>query len=205
MTSGLKIAALAAAASFAAFSPAAAAVQWTTGAGANGHWYELVSTAANFDTALAAAELATPISGYDPHLATVTSAEENAFIFNNVATLNVWFAGSDRTIEGVWRWLAGPEAGAEFWNTSTGTQAGFYANWSGGEPNNAGGEHALAGFYFGNQAWNDRCTCATNGYVVEYSAVTGGVPEPATWAMMLLGFGLAGGAVRSARMSVRRA
>jgi PEP-CTERM motif len=31
----------------------------------------------------------------------------------------------------------------------------------------------------------------------------GGVPEPATWAMMLFGFGLVGGAVRSRRTSIR--
>ncbi len=27
----------------------------------------------------------------------------------------------------------------------------------------------------------------------------GGVPEPATWAMMILGFGMAGGALRTTR------
>jgi hypothetical protein len=30
-------------------------------------------------------------------------------------------------------------------------------------------------------------------------AAASGVPEPATWAMMLIGFGLAGGAMRSAK------
>lgn len=35
--------------------------------------------------------------------------------------------------------------------------------------------------------------------VFSYQAVAGAVPEPASWALMLAGFGLAGGAMRSAR------
>ena len=31
----------------------------------------------------------------------------------------------------------------------------------------------------------------------------GGVPEPATWAMMLIGFGIVGGAVRGRKASIR--
>jgi hypothetical protein len=33
----------------------------------------------------------------------------------------------------------------------------------------------------------------------QQSQITGGVPEPAVWAMMLMGFGAIGGAMRSAR------
>lgn len=187
-----------AAASVLGLSPATAAVQWTTGIGANGHWYEYVATSVNFPTALAAAELATPISGYDPYLATVTSAEENAFIFNNVTSALSWFAGSDAEVEGVWKWVAGPEAGLVFRIAGV-TPPGVYANWHGGEPNDAGGEDALAGFYFGSQTWNDRCVCATNGYVVEYSPVAS-VPEPMTWALMIMGFGAAGTMLRSTRL-----
>lgn len=204
MTSTLKIAALAAATTLAG-APASAAVQWTTGVGANGHWYELVSTFLNFPGAVAAAELATPIAGYDAHLATVTSAEENAFIFDNVVSGLAWFAGSDAEVEGVWKWVAGPEAGLVFRSAGV-TPPGAYANWHGGEPNDSGGEDALGGFYFGGPTWNDQCTCATNRYVVEYSAAPtgGGVPEPSAWALMILGFGLAGTAVRSARRTVVR-
>jgi hypothetical protein len=35
------------------------------------------------------------------------------------------------------------------------------------------------------------------------AGTTGGVPEPATWAMMLLGFGIVGGAMRARRQRVR--
>jgi hypothetical protein len=193
------VAPLALCATMAVAAPASAAVQWTTGAGANGHWYEFAAVDVNFFAALAAAELATPIAGYDPHLATVTSAEENAFIFNNVTKSLAWFAGSDADVEGVWKWVAGPEAGTIFRSAGV-TPPGAYANWHGGEPNNAsGGEHALGGFYFGGLTWNDRCSCGTNGYVIEYSGASNAIPEPATWAMMILGFGLAGSSLRHRR------
>ena len=38
---------------------------------------------------------------------------------------------------------------------------------------------------------------------ISFSLTTGGVPEPATWAMMILGFGVIGGALRAARRSAR--
>ena len=46
-----------------------------------------------------------------------------------------------------------------------------------------------------------------NGVVGTFAAPAGAVPEPGTWAMMLLGFGLVGGAMRyrSRRMSVATA
>ncbi|MBS0479307.1 MAG: PEP-CTERM sorting domain-containing protein [Proteobacteria bacterium] len=43
-------------------------------------------------------------------------------------------------------------------------------------------------------------------YLDGFGAVTppaGGVPEPATWAMMIMGFGLMGGAIRRQRAAVR--
>jgi hypothetical protein len=55
---------------------------------------------------------------------------------------------------------------------------------------------ATAPDYFeGNQARNG----ATFAYHANAASVTAAVPEPATWAMMLGGFGLVGGAMRSAR------
>lgn len=40
---------------------------------------------------------------------------------------------------------------------------------------------------------------------VRFSAISGAVPEPSTWAMMLVGFGLVGGAMRSAKRRRRLA
>jgi len=42
-----------------------------------------------------------------------------------------------------------------------------------------------------------------NGDVLSLSANTGAVPEPASWALMLGGFGLVGGAMRSRKAAVR--
>jgi hypothetical protein len=39
--------------------------------------------------------------------------------------------------------------------------------------------------------------------VLSLSANTGAVPEPASWALMLGGFGLVGGAMRSRKAAVR--
>lgn len=164
----------------------AAPVQWA----GNGHYYEFISAATGFDQALAAAA-GSSFNGQQGYLATVTSADEQAFIFGSVTSSATWFSGSDREIEGTWKWLAGPEAGTIFWqNGATLT----YANWSGGEPNDAGGEDVLWGNWSGS-AWND-IGSANLGYVVEYGGLNPGVPEPASWALMIGGFGLAGAAMR---------
>ena len=45
---------------------------------ANGHWYEYVGAQVGFADALASAAGATPIAGFESHLATVTSARPTA-------------------------------------------------------------------------------------------------------------------------------
>ena len=164
----------------------AAPVQW----GGNGHYYEFVSSAVSFDAALAAAA-GMNFNGQQGYLATVTSQGEQDFIYNNVTTAATWFSGSDRETEGSWKWLAGPEAGSIFWQNGVTLT---YANWSGGEPNNAGDEDVLWGNWSGS-AWND-INSANLVYVVEYCGLQPGVPEPAIWAMMVGGFGLLGAAAR---------
>lgn len=192
------------AAAIVAISPAqAVVVQWTSGAGANNHYYELVTGSSTFASALASAAAATPIAGYTAHLATITSAQENAFIATSVfpaagAGLQAtWVAGSDSATEGTWQWIAGPEAGQTFWvGGPFGTPSG-YANWQpGSEPNDAGGEDGLSAFYFGTDTWNDFGQGGGTAYLVEWSVARNVVPEPATWAMMIAGFGLAGAATR---------
>ncbi|MBS0504766.1 MAG: PEPxxWA-CTERM sorting domain-containing protein [Proteobacteria bacterium] len=165
----------------------AAPVQWA----GNGHYYEFISAGTSFDGALAAAA-ASSFNGQQGYLATVTSADEQAFIYGSVTTAATWFSGSDRETEGTWKWLAGPEAGTVFWQTGVTLT---YANWSGGEPNDAGNEDVLWGNWNGS-AWND-INSAQLGYVIEYGGLAnGGVPEPATWALMIAGFGMAGAAMR---------
>jgi hypothetical protein len=190
----------AAALALAAAPAAAAPVLWA----GNNHYYEYVGTGVTFEGALAAAEAAV-FTGYEGYLATITSAEENAFVASLVLAgagryTQTWVGGSDRETEGVWKWITGPEIGTVFYNG--GAIPGQYSNFPAGEPNNNGPENGLSAFYFGDLRWNDLSTGAANGYVVEYRlAPSGGVPEPATWAMMILGFGLAGTMVRRRRLA----
>jgi hypothetical protein len=75
------------------------------------------------------------------HLATITSAQEDNFIYTNLVENSpmgiemCWLGGTDEATEGTWRWVTG-----ETWN---------YTNWSPlfGEPNNCSGiEHYLTFF-----------------------------------------------------------
>ncbi len=75
----------------------------------NGHYYQRVrpTSSVTWSTALSQAASMSHL-GRPGYLATITSAEENAF----VATLGSgWIAGSDQDSEGTWRWMAGPERG----------------------------------------------------------------------------------------------
>jgi hypothetical protein len=204
MTSSSKIAALAAAASLVGFTPAAAVVvEWTVASGGNGHFYERVETPVAFATARAAA-LASTHNGLAGYLVTVTSEAENEFLINLAGGIG-WTSGSDEAVEGTWRWLDGPEAGVIYWQDGV-TQT--YADWGAGEPNTFRGiQEDYMVIKFGQTAfWNDLPFDSGQGYYVEYSAApaTGGVPEPSAWALMILGFGLAGTAVRSSRRTVAR-
>src|ERR1043166_7346297 len=80
----------------AATSPAAP-VQWTTGPGANGHFYEaFASTGISWEDAQAAA---LSLGGY---LATLTSAEENEFVFNLIDDPIYWFNDPASNSQGPW-------------------------------------------------------------------------------------------------------
>ncbi len=160
---------------------------------ANGHWYEYVGAQVGFADALAGAAGATPIAGFESHLATVTSTAENAFI-SSLTPEQAWLAGSDSFAEGFWIWVAGPEAGQPF----------SFTNWYLGEPDDfLGFEDALVTNFIDVGGWADAPggLLVGHGYIVEYSPLEGtapspAVPEPSTWAMMLLGFAAAGWALR---------
>lgn len=183
----------------------AAPVLWSLASGGNGHYYEALYDYGSFDSDRAVA-LSSTFMGMKGYLATITSAAENAFIYNNVSSAEAFIGGSDEEQEGTWKWVDGPEAGGVFYSTSGAPLDYTYNNWNSGEPNNGSvrpPENALITNTGGPGGWNDGKNAERLGigYIVEYgtSVPSGAVPEPATWALMVLGFGAVGAAMRKRR------
>jgi hypothetical protein len=108
---------------------------------ANGHKYQRI------DTALTWHEAKSYCEDRSQYLVTVTSSDENDFVFNHMYTEpnneNIWgwLGATDEANEGEWKWVTG-----EPWN---------YTNWASTEPNNYGkGEHYLV-HYLGSGEWAD--------------------------------------------------
>ena len=135
----------------------------------NGHFYRPISTGTTYTNARSAA-LATTFKGQTGYLVTITSADEDAFIYNNVPQSQIWFALTDEAQEGYWRIDAGPEAGTLIKTSNgqlTGNISGQYNNWAGGEPNNSGNEDYAVTKWNGSQ-WNDLPNSFSCPYVIEY-------------------------------------
>lgn len=103
--------------------------------------------------------------GLQGYLATITSSIENDFIWTKIDGVG-WIGANDAAVEGVWRWVTGPEAGTHFWQGTYGN--GYrvgdrYSNWNNGEPNNVQKEwgddedyaHINADPYSVPKSWND--------------------------------------------------
>ncbi|MDO9106294.1 MAG: lectin-like protein, partial [Methylovulum sp.] len=112
-------------------------VQWQISEGGNGHLYQAISVPEGITWN--AAKLAAEAAG--GHLATITSAEESAFVYTLKSTrTNLWLGGfqppgSPEPI-GNWQWVTG--------------EPFSYMNWSPVQPDNAwGGEDYLQIFPFG--------------------------------------------------------
>lgn len=178
----------------------AAAVQWSSSAGGNDHWYEVVAVR-NGISWTAANAAAGAAGGY---LATITSANENAFVFSLVdspafwnqqpggSNLGPWLGGYQTTDAGGaaanWAWVSG--------------EAFSFTNWSGGEPNNFLEPEDFLAFKClasnGCRAdvWNDMPNDSLNSqfpdnptiaYVVEYNRFGNQVPIPGTAILVLAG------------------
>jgi hypothetical protein len=139
----------------------------------NGHFYRPVSSGTTYTNARAAA-LNTTFKGQRGYLVTITTADEDAFVFNNVPQTNIWFALTDEAVEGQWRIDAGPEAGTLIKTSNgqfTGNLQGQYNNWAPGEPNNSGNEDYAVTKWNGSQ-WNDLPNNFSCPYVIEYGTWT---------------------------------
>ena len=157
----------------------------------NGHFYRPISGAVTYSTAKSTAATQT-FKGQTGYLITITSADEQTFVQNNVPSSNIWFALSDAVQEGSWRVDGGPELGTVVWTASTAvtnattsayssagtTATNQYSNWCSGEPNNADGatgeDHAVTK-WSGGTCWNDLRdgnSAGIGGYVVEFGTWT---------------------------------
>ncbi len=179
---------------------------WDPNNGGNGHYYEWVSYSGNWSDLLATA-LDTGFTSEDSsltggYLATITSAEENAFIISKFASNSLAFLGARDSnytnskvtqASAIWRWENGPEAGDWFYNEGNNTSV--YANWAPGQPSDLN-IHYLAIYLNDNSTnygkWYDTNNggysggpISVDGYIAEYSTP---VPEPAS--ILLFGIGL---------------
>jgi hypothetical protein len=149
--------------------------------GTNGHFYRPISTGTTYTNARAAA-LNTTFKGQTGYLVTITSADEDAFIFNNVPQQNIWFALTDEVEEARWTIDAGPEKGTLIKINNgqlNGNIPGQYNNWAGGEPNNSGNEDYAVTKWGGGSQWNDLPNNFNCAYVIEYGTWTN--PDDATF------------------------
>lgn len=157
-------------------SPASATpIQWKIADGGNDHWYEAVDFIGVWTEANTNAQTRY-WKGMQGYLATITSQQEQTFLWNNLPYVMYWLGGyqKDKMAEptGNWAWVTG-----ETWH---------YTNWAEGEPNDWGGTEEYLIIWYSDGTWND----ATNlygyvrpGYFIEYNPTP--VPEPAT--TLLLG------------------
>ena len=106
----------------------------------NGHYYKLYHHCASWQDAQAYCQ---SIGG---HLATITSEEENDYVYSFIRACNVrnaYIGLSDYETEGTWKWVTGEKVD--------------YVNWNDGEPNSENSIEDYAMFYykFESGTWND--------------------------------------------------
>lgn len=134
---------------------------------ANGHYYEPIEEQVNWLTARDLAAAAT-YEGLDGHLATITSADENAFVYENLGKdVQRYWLGA-RQVEAA----PGYSEPAGGWTWVTREPFAFTA-WLDGEPNNANtSEHYLAYRWGDTAEWNDVPLNwdVSAGYIIEYDS-----------------------------------
>ena len=74
------------------------------------------------------------------HLVTISSYEENFFLYNLIANSGIWLGMSDEANEGDWQWITGEPI--------------LFTNWNEGQPDNWGEGEDFA-VMEGEELWND--------------------------------------------------
>ncbi|WP_083262619.1 gliding motility-associated C-terminal domain-containing protein [Roseivirga sp. 4D4] len=143
-----------------------------------GHFYKFFSDPGILWTIAAAEAASKTLFGLNGYLATITTTGENQFILDRVSG-TAWIGASDAAVEGVWRWVTGPEA---LQNNGEGRLlSDGFTNWEVGEPNNLGPEHFAHMMDWSSPPgkWNDLADpggggqYAPTGYIVEYGGQAG--------------------------------
>ena len=126
----------------------------------NGHYYELYSNIVDWQTAKRICEQK------GGHLVTISSAEENDYIYTNIAQYNTnrfWIGLSDIKLVNQWEWVTGEKC--------------YYSNWYENEPSNAAGIECYVEILADNGTWNDaigyNCSHMKNGFICEYDNAIG--------------------------------
>ena len=121
----------------------------------NGHFYVPSGTVTNWETMKTSAS-ETSYYGRKGYLTTITSEDENNFVWQMTVYPFTWLGASDNylainnltgvttfanqnTADGNFYWLTGPESGTPFskdasWNSGPNSIANRYYNWSGSQP-----------------------------------------------------------------------
>lgn len=133
----------------------------------SGHYYEPIEGQVSWTEARDLAAAAT-YEGLTGHLATITSADENTFVYENLDqdVQRYWLgAWQDREAPG----YSEPSGG---WTWVTGEPFVFMA-WLAGEPNNNGGLESFLAYIWGDTPeWNDVPLSwnVSAGYIIEYDS-----------------------------------
>lgn len=127
---------------------------WAQTAGGNCHAYAQVSGTKTWAEAKADAETQM-YNGKIGHLLTITSAEENAFVVNNVTSGGPLWTGGYRTNGGPWSWVTG--------------ETYSYTNWYSGKPDNGSSTTAMIAFGYGSPGkWDDYIVTDKMYYLIEF-------------------------------------
>ena len=166
------------------------AIQWPVADGGNGHYYEFVYAHLLWPDAKVAAEAMTYL-GVTGHLVTITSPEENNFVFQldsisdpNVFTTVAWIGLTDDEAFGGYESFGQPNPSVDGGVWVTGEPVTF-TDWEPPAPNNADGneDYALLGSWGALYGWNDQAAHYGANFIVEYDVI----PEPSTIILFSIG------------------